>query len=213
MNDQCLYVLGEVVTLISQMGTTRTRRVEKTCPWLHSVRQSWGSRPKSVPFGILFVPSWDFLRRWWMQSCNINPLGCRTTYSLWDGLFLPPAWFPVSPGVEQLVIDTRLAIRFFPPGAKSPVERLSVPLGSHILSHFLIFARANRSNWQHSSHYPIPSLLKQLVLQDVTFPPECNSFWKLWSVFQHHQTVFQFSANTSWMSYKFNSMLTLSTWR
>lgn len=144
------------------------------------------------------------LRRWWFShlqthqhSCNISPSGHQTRYSLRDGLFLPRSLLTVSPGVEHRVIDPRLAIQFSLLGLGSPAERLSVPLGSHILSHFLILACANRSSGRHSfSHHPIPSLLKQFILQNVTFPPECNLLLEALGVFSSITKLFSNSRPT-----------------
>lgn len=59
MNYHCLYVLGgEVVTLISHMGTTEAQRTEETCPWLQQHEAELGAKAKAAPFGILFVPNW-----------------------------------------------------------------------------------------------------------------------------------------------------------
>ena len=38
-----------------------------------------------------------------------------------------------------------------------------------------------------------------------------RSFGLLWNVFRHHQAILQFSMVTYCVSYKFNSILTLST--
>ena len=63
--------------------------------------------------------------------------------------------------------------RFSLLGLQRPAEKLSVPLGSHILFHFPTSARADGPDRKHPfSNHPVPSPLEKSVLQDVTFPLE-----------------------------------------
>ena len=63
--------------------------------------------------------------------------------------------------------------RFSLLGLQMPAEKLSVPLGSHILFHFPASAHADCPNRKHPfSNHPVPSPLEKSVLQDVTFPLE-----------------------------------------
>lgn len=117
----------------------------------------------------------------WRQSCrgggflqrHINRAGTptpregQTSYSLLDRRYLPCSllillpsvqspcdWFPDQPSPFSLL------------GLQSPVETLSVPLGSHILFHFLTFARDDRSNcpFYHASS----------ISTETIHPSKCN---------------------------------------